>query len=464
MKRIYKMSKRLIAIFMLLLLCINTYANTSSYDGTSFVTKSEFDSLVGLFNEQLNVYQSGLNTKIDDAIASYIGGLSQESFIAQTMLINSVGDRYKFTNDWKLWSGTDECQLGDKLKFDISVVVYAFGVGTYGQLIEWSALAEGRTTGSKNSHYVLVSKSKYNDNKYTIAGRMKSSMISSARGAQTYGSLNSNTGTNGQIKPSDYYDDASGDYFGSNNMNVSGTVFGYSASFPVTVSYSNEDSIESNIAMKEYVSGGTVPTGNTLYLVVDTEINKKKNNKRDIKGEGTGGWCKAEYSDSSGWHSRYSQSNPYKADYKVTGYYHDYKEIAASTGYTTFVIDAVSSVADMDTTYHNGLPLFKATDDGVAYLEFTLTGSENTTHTFEIKGEQFGNTTITGGITGLSNAEYSYTDDQGNVIKNVPEIPTGKTVSAKFDCVKNKTYWIKVNPSAGVTTVKATSIKIGKNQ
>ena len=464
MKRIYKMSKRLIAIFMLLLLCINTYANTSSYDGTSFVTKSEFDSLVGLFNEQLNVYQSGLNTKIDDAIASYIGGLSQESFIAQTMLINSVGDRYKFTNDWKLWSGTDECQLGDKLKFDISVVVYAFGVGTYGQLIEWSALAEGRTTGSKNSHYVLVSKSKYNDNKYTIAGRMKSSMISSARGAQTYGSLNSNTGTNGQIKPSDYYDDASGDYFGSNNMNVSGTVFGYSASFPVTVSYSNEDSIESNIAMKEYVSGGTVPTGNTLYLVVDTEINKKKNNKRDIKGEANSGWCKSEYSDSAGWHSRYSQSNPYKANYKVTGYYHDYKEIAASEGYTTFIIDAISSVADMDTTYHNGLPLFKATDNGVAYLEFTLTGSENTTHTFEIKGEQFGNTTITGGITGLSNAEYSYTDDQGNVIKNVPEIPTGKTVSAKFDCVKNKTYWIKVNPSAGVTTVKATSIKIGKNQ
>ena len=93
-----------------------------------------------------------------------------------------------------------------------------------------------------------------------------------------------------------------------------------------------------------------------------------------------------------------------------------------------------------------------------------IMSGETTTHTFEIKGEQFGNTTITGGITGLSNAEYSYTDDQGNVIKNVPEIPTGKTVSAKFDCVKNKTYWIKVNPSAGVTTVKANSIKIGKNQ
>lgn len=463
MKRIYKISKRLIAIFMLLLLCINTYANTSSYDGTSFVTKAEFDSLVNIFNEQMNVYQSGLNTRIDTAVASYISGLSQESFVAQTMLINSVGDKYKFTNEWKLWSDTDDCQLGDKLKYDISVIVYAFGVGNYARLIEWTATAS-RTTGSTDSHYVLVSKSKYNGNKYTIAGRMKSSMVSSARGAQTYGSLGSNTGTPGQISPADYYDNSNSDCFGSNNMNVSGNIFGYSASFPVTVSYSNEDSIESNIAMKEYVSGGTVPTGKTLYLVVDTEINKKKNNKRDVKGEADSGWCKSEDSDSSGWNRRYSASNPYKANYKVTGYYHDYKEIAASEGYTTFIIDAVSSVANMDTTYHNGLPLFKATDNGVAYLEFTLTGSENTTHTFEIKGEQFGNTTIAGGITGLSNAEYSYIDDQGNVIKNVPEIPTGKTVSAKFDCVRDKTYWIKVNPSAGVTTVKATSIKISKNQ
>ena len=460
MKKIYKMSKRIVALFMILLLCTNTYATSSSFDGTAFVTKAEFDSLVANFNDQMNVYQSGLNAKIDNAVTSYIAGLSTETYIDQDKLINNLSNKYKFTNEWKLWSGTDDCQLGDKINWTTSICVFGFGVGSSGSgsyMIEWTVTNNNQTSGSTTSNYVLVSKSSYNSNKYTIAGRMKSFMKSSAIGTYTSGSVWSNTGTPGSLQPTDLYDTTSSEYYGSNNLTQTGNIFGTSVSMTTTVSYSNDDTIESDLAMKYYVSGNTVPTGKTLYLVVDTEINKKKNNKRDIKGYGSSGWTKSK----NGGNSKCNQANSRASDYKVTGYYHDYKEVASSTGYQTFLIDAVSRVANMDTTYYNGLPLFKASNSGVAYLEFTLTGSEDTTHTFEIKGEQFGNAAITGGITGLSNAEYSYTDEQGNVIKNVPNIPTGRTVSAKFDCVKDKTYWIKVNPSAGVTTVRASSIKIG---
>ena len=460
MKKIYKISKRLVAMFVILLICTNSYATSASFDGNAFVTKAEFDSLVANFNEQMNVYQTGVNAKIDNAVASYIGGLSTETYIDQDMLINNFSDKYKFTNEWKLWSGTDDCQLGDKINWTTSICVFGFGAATTGPgsyIIEWTVTNNNQTSGSTTSNYVLVSKSNYNSNKYTIAGRMKSFMKSSAIGTWTRGNIWSNTGTPGSLQPTDLYDTTNSEYFGSNNMTLAGNIFGSSVSMTTTVSYSNDDTIESDLAMKDYVSGNKVPTGKTLYLVVDTEINKKKNNKRDIKGYGSSGYCKSK----NGGDTKYAQNNSRASDYKVTGYYHDYKEVASSTGYQTFLIDAVSSAADMDTTYYNGLPLFKASNNGVAYLEFTLTGNEGTTHTFEIKGEQFGNAAITGGITGLSNSEYSYTDEQGNVIKNVPEIPTGRTVSAKFDCVKDKVYWIKVNPSAGVTTVRANSIKIG---
>ena len=463
MKKIYKISRRLVAMFMVLLICTNSYATSASFDGTAFVTKAEFDSLVANFNEQMNVYQSGLNAKIDNAVASYIGGLSTETYIEQDRLINKLSDKYKFTKEWKLWSGSDDCQLGNKIVWNIDLLAFGFGVSKPGQTsygIEWKVNNTNTTSGSTTSNYVLVSKSLYDSNKYTIKGRMKSFMKSSAIGAWTSGSLWSNNSTPGQITPADMYDRGSSDYFGSYNMTMSGTLFGTSVSMTTTVAYSNDDTIESDLAMINYVSGNTVPTGKTLYLVLDTEVNKKNKNKRDVKGQATWGWARSDIADPN-WRAKYNQQNPYASNYTVTGYYHDYKEVASSTGYTAFLVDGITSVAGMNTTYFNGLPLFKASNSGVAYLEFTLTGSADTTHTFEIKGEQFGNAAITGGIIGLSNAEYSYTDEQGNVIKNVPEIPTGRTVSAKFDCVKDKTYWIKVNPSAGVTTVRANSIKIG---
>ena len=64
------------ALFIIALLNINTYATQSSNDGSAFVTKAEFDTLMQNFNENMNIYQADLNAKIDDAIASYIGGLS----------------------------------------------------------------------------------------------------------------------------------------------------------------------------------------------------------------------------------------------------------------------------------------------------------------------------------------------------------------------------------------------------
>ena len=69
----------MLALFIVVLLNINSYAAVGANDGSAFVTKAEFDALVNTFNEQMDTYQSGLNTKIDGAIANYLAGLSAQS-------------------------------------------------------------------------------------------------------------------------------------------------------------------------------------------------------------------------------------------------------------------------------------------------------------------------------------------------------------------------------------------------
>ena len=81
MKKFSKIGKRVFALFLVALMNINTYATTTSNDGSSFITKAEFDTMMKKFNENMNQYQAGLNAKIDAAIAKYIGGLSGVSVI-----------------------------------------------------------------------------------------------------------------------------------------------------------------------------------------------------------------------------------------------------------------------------------------------------------------------------------------------------------------------------------------------
>ena len=87
-KRFFKLGKRMMAFFIVMLLSINTYAAVGASDGSAFVTKTEFETLIKDFNEQMNTYQSGLNTKIDSAIAAYLAGLSSEQLISQENLYN----------------------------------------------------------------------------------------------------------------------------------------------------------------------------------------------------------------------------------------------------------------------------------------------------------------------------------------------------------------------------------------
>ena len=68
--------KILIAICVINLLHVDFATVVADNDGSAFITKAEFDALKNDFQVQLDRYNTSIDSKIDDAIASYLGGIT----------------------------------------------------------------------------------------------------------------------------------------------------------------------------------------------------------------------------------------------------------------------------------------------------------------------------------------------------------------------------------------------------
>lgn len=68
-----KILKKILAIFCCILGAMNVLAAVvSDNDGSAFITKAEFDSSKNVFQTQINEFNSNIDSKIDDAINTYI--------------------------------------------------------------------------------------------------------------------------------------------------------------------------------------------------------------------------------------------------------------------------------------------------------------------------------------------------------------------------------------------------------
>ena len=67
MDRGIRLIKRMVALFLVLLLSIESFAAVvSDNDGSAFITKAEFDSLKNNFQSQLDSYNTSIDNKIDN--------------------------------------------------------------------------------------------------------------------------------------------------------------------------------------------------------------------------------------------------------------------------------------------------------------------------------------------------------------------------------------------------------------
>ncbi len=92
MNKPYRLIKRYIALILVLLFSIESFAAVvGDNDGAAFITKAEFDSLKNDFQSQLDRYNSSLDNKIDGAIAAYLSGVA----VAKETNIEPIVSNYK---------------------------------------------------------------------------------------------------------------------------------------------------------------------------------------------------------------------------------------------------------------------------------------------------------------------------------------------------------------------------------
>jgi hypothetical protein len=66
----------LISLFLVTIISLESFAvAVSDNDGSAFISKAEFDSLKNNFQSQIDQYNTSIDSKIDEAIASYISGI-----------------------------------------------------------------------------------------------------------------------------------------------------------------------------------------------------------------------------------------------------------------------------------------------------------------------------------------------------------------------------------------------------
>ena len=73
-----EMKKRILALGLILCMTESLFAAAvSDNDGSSFITRAEFDSMKNDFQVVLDSYNSGIDRKIDGLIASYLSSVKE---------------------------------------------------------------------------------------------------------------------------------------------------------------------------------------------------------------------------------------------------------------------------------------------------------------------------------------------------------------------------------------------------
>lgn len=109
MKKGTRIVKRLLALFLVVLMSIESFAAVVGDDsGAAFVTKTEFEALKNDFNSQIDNYGTSIDNKIDGAIASYLSGINLSSFFKTNSNIKEIKYPLRIVHHMKIYEECDD--------------------------------------------------------------------------------------------------------------------------------------------------------------------------------------------------------------------------------------------------------------------------------------------------------------------------------------------------------------------
>lgn len=123
----YKIVKKMFIIVLVFNMTFVNYASiVSDNDGSSFITKAEFDSLKNNFQSELDGYNQNIDNKIDAAISSYLAGIKVDKEVDMKSLIDDEGT-YGNKIDMKWCSATDFRMISTNIPYPLQKYTW-FGV------------------------------------------------------------------------------------------------------------------------------------------------------------------------------------------------------------------------------------------------------------------------------------------------------------------------------------------------
>ena len=158
------LTKKIVSILLLFLLCFNSFAAVvSDNDGSAFITKAEFDSLKNDFQAQIDNYNQNIDNKIDAAIASYLAGIKVETVEELDSYLNKING---IAEDFYLDSSGNKVKYGYRCmarRYNIKTTQKPVGAITNLMIIRANnSMNDNDTSRSKSFAMARVSMNHYN--------------------------------------------------------------------------------------------------------------------------------------------------------------------------------------------------------------------------------------------------------------------------------------------------------------
>lgn len=442
---------------MLATLLICNYSNAAAVadnDGAAFITKAEFDSLKNIFQSQLDKYNSSVDNKIDSAIAGYIEGVKVAKKTKEKDLLSSLSQIYYFDKNYKI----PPTKIGDYGKFwgKIAVLLDRTNGGDGNNVCNMEY--NGGTVSRDNTQWVTVGSSTNKSTFYmflkddTYPGKVDTAYVMESQPFTMYSitgahsawpQCNNVTG----IKKPGNWDGTKGTLteWGSWATSVavdawSGVTSVYDMAY-ASITVSSVDSTETTWD-KNSLPGGTAFTDRKLHSIELKDLNligNQRSTRYDMSNQCTQGPHVSYRKNTSSGMQGGTQNVSHLS---WLGFYlYDHKYV--DTYYTRDInLQDVSSVVSSFTTYGDGLPIFKSSQDGK--VKFVLnTGALIGTWDnpgFEISRYKFGNRDISTNpfSTFPATAQCTITERGVSGANNKYEL--------EFDVEKDTIYWISAKP------------------
>ena len=406
----YKKFKKILAVLMVILLNVTSYAAVGANDGSAFITKSEFDALVNTFNEQMDTYEGSLVSKIDGSIANYLAGMSNVILLNLTDYATAVANQGSKYVTFYNYPTTDAFTVSNKNNYGKAGSYYYYWLGKTSSGGNASNLGRESSAGyqsgfaytnfgSKNYLYLLVNNDTIKDTEAGYNGNAAFleefesyyNLISIMNKYSSAGLLDATAMTQAQIK--------------------SGTSTSHTVSIPNQNKYAGSfDGVETTKIMGQNISttgtiseewksngaqsfvGAGYPSTNkiksqTLYAVNNSNKTYFNGDQQTITGcyaSDAGGKFNS-YDNGKGINGRWEQGGGFSWTYKY--YWHK----IFTTDATKLSNYGASQVINKPVRLYNGVPLTRVYLPGEVKFNVTVTNTVGNDTYLTISDEPFDN-------------------------------------------------------------------------